>query len=95
MNEKRYYFSLATGEIYQIEKEDIPVLFEYQIPLLKRPSSSCKGCYGRGSVGQDSVKKFFHPCKCLEKVIDNENFKKNHVQYQAPRIESASVGKSQ
>lgn len=75
MNNYRYCFSFVTGEVFRIEKDDIPTLFSYQIPLLNEVKRGCRSCYGRGHTGFESQKGYYIPCKCLGKIIDKENFK--------------------
>lgn len=84
MNNKKWCFSLVTGEIFEIDDLDIPVLFNYQIPLIKKPSSSCNKCYGRGYIGKNDD--YYIPCSCLEKYIDYKNFKKENIVLYIPKI---------
>lgn len=81
---KKWCFSLITGEIFQIEDADIAVLFNYQIPLIKRPSGSCNKCYGRGYFGKRGD--YYMPCSCLGRFIDHKNFKGSEINLNIPRL---------
>jgi len=76
---KQLMFSLITGDIYEIESDELKNMDKYQIPLCKRPSSSCKSCYGRLHEGYNQTIKVYMPChKCMKKCADftllkNEN----------------------
>lgn len=79
----RLYFSIISGELYHIEEDEIKNLDETQIPLLKKPSSSCKKCYGRFYVGQQAYNTpsgwkngYYLPCpKCAKKCVDFSRMK--------------------
>ena len=77
----RLYFSIFGGNVY--EASDDETLDAFQIPLRKRPISSCKKCHGRFYTGYDSVKRHYIMCsycakRCIdiEKVISEKNAKK-------------------
>lgn len=64
-------FSLITGDIYTIESDELKNMDKYQIPLKKRPPSSCKQCYGRMYTGYNSTLKVYQFChKCANTCID-------------------------
>lgn len=64
-------FSMITGDIYTIESDELKNMDKYQIPLLKRPSSSCKKCYGRMYSGFLPNQKLYQPCqKCANTCVD-------------------------
>jgi hypothetical protein len=64
------FYNLYTGTFYDVLKDDVHLLSENQIPLNKKPSSSCKKCYGRGFLGKNSVDFTYIPCSCLQKHIN-------------------------
>ena len=79
-------FSLVTGDIYTIEKDELSNMDEYQIPLLKKPSSSCKKCYGRMYEGYDILSHTYKPCrKCLAKCIDYESLASKYKKANPPK----------
>jgi hypothetical protein len=68
---KQLLFSLITGDIYQIEVDEMKNMDKYQIPLTKRPSTSCKKCYGRFHIGYNTVVKVYRLCpKCIPSCVD-------------------------
>lgn len=63
-------YNAYSGEIYNLLEDEIKNILEGEIPLTRRPNSSCKLCYGRGTVGYDNLKKIYHTCpKCIYKNI--------------------------
>jgi hypothetical protein len=66
----KLFYSVFSGTIYEVLEREIPNLDEGQIPLLKRPSSSCKVCYGRGWSTHDKEKGIWNVCKCMRKCVD-------------------------
>jgi len=80
MNELKLYYSLVSGDIYHIASDEINNLDRSQIPLVKRPSSSCKTCYGRFYMGFDPKKKCYVPCpKCMNRCVDWDALKADPV----------------
>jgi hypothetical protein len=81
-NDLCYIFSLTTGSIYTIQKDELDKLDDLQIPLLSIPSSSCKKCYGRLYTGYNTVTKNYVLCKgCLRKYADMEYIKNKAKQH--------------
>jgi hypothetical protein len=63
-------YNAYSGELYNLLEEELKTIIEGEIPLTRKPNSSCKLCFGRGSVGYDSLKKLYHTCpKCVYKNI--------------------------
>jgi hypothetical protein len=60
---------VSLPKIFNPEK-DVKILDIGQIPLIKKPSSSCSKCYGRGQIGRDSTNLSYQICKCIRKNID-------------------------
>jgi hypothetical protein len=74
------YFSLITGDIYKVEDDEIKHLDKYQIPLKKRPSNSCKKCFGRFYWGKDLKTGIHVPCpKCMSSCIDWNKIKEGEI----------------
>ena len=68
---KQLIYSVITGEIYEIESDELKNMDSYQIPLRKRPHHSCKACYGRMHEGFNETLKAYVPCsKCAHKCVD-------------------------
>jgi hypothetical protein len=73
MNEKNViYYSLLSGDVYEVDFAEIDNLDEFQIPLLDYPNPKCNRCHGRGYVGYDTTKKYYLMCRCTSKYIDRE-----------------------
>lgn len=65
------YFSLFGGHIFSVKEDEISAIDAFQIPLKKKPSSSCNNCYGRFYTGYDLTKRHFIICKkCAIKTIE-------------------------
>lgn len=64
------FYSIFSGTVYDVLDREVVNLDEGQIPLLKKPSQSCKICYGRGYSHHDKEKGIWPACKCLQKCID-------------------------
>jgi len=74
--EKTTIFNVYTGEIYDLHKSELKNILEGEIPLLKRPKSNCKTCYGRGYAGYDSDKRSYCTCnRCVDKQLDTKYLK--------------------
>lgn len=70
---KKYYFSIVSGEIYQLVEEFVNALDTYQIPLTKKPPTTCKKCFGRLHIGYDHTQHIYKVCpKCITKCLDTE-----------------------
>lgn len=79
--QKLIYYSLLSGDVYEIAEDEIGNLDDFQVPLIKKPKSNCKRCYGRGYIGRDRVKKYFIMCNCIKKYIDKERIGDINVKY--------------
>jgi hypothetical protein len=69
-------YNVFTGKYFQVLKDDIELLSQGQLPLKKKPSQSCKKCYGRGYTGKSLTDFTYSPCVCLRKQIDLDLYKK-------------------
>jgi hypothetical protein len=76
MNDSKIIYSAFSGTFYEIPEKDIPILNIGQIPLLKKPSLSCKKCYGKGHTGRDLNSFTYQLCNCIRKNIDFKFIKK-------------------
>jgi hypothetical protein len=82
MNNNRQIYSVFSGTFYEIPEKDIKLIDIGQLPLIKKPSSSCNKCYGRGHLGRDAKNLTYQICKCIRKNIDFEvieNLKKQNI----------------
>jgi len=85
MNDLKLYFSLISGEIYYIGADEVKNLDSAQIPLIKKPNSSCKKCYGRLYLYRDRGGKYYIPCpSCFRKCVDWDTFKNDDVVIDTP-----------
>lgn len=85
MSEKLYAISIVTGEVFQIEKEDVKLLYNYQIPLKAKPKSNCRQCYGRGYTGRDSKNHLYILCSCVSKCI-MDGYNPTKLMVELPRM---------
>lgn len=70
---KKLFFSLFSGEIYEVAENEISFLDPYQIPLKQRPNKNCKKCHDRLYIGYNIITKHYDICKkCGHKFIDME-----------------------
>ncbi len=82
---KLYAISIVTGDIFTIEEDDIKTLYNYQIPLKKKPSHSCKKCFGRGYNGIDPKNGLHYLCYCIEKCF-LPDYKLKPLMIEMPRL---------
>ena len=73
--DKIIFYSLLSGDVYELSIDEIDNLDEFQIPILRKPKHNCKRCYGRGYIGQDLIKKYYPICSCIGRHIDKERIK--------------------
>jgi hypothetical protein len=72
----KHIFSTFSGTYYEIPEDDQSLLMMGQLPLKKKPSTSCKKCYGRGYVARDTENLGYYACHCVKKLIDMDEMKK-------------------
>ena len=70
MNNTKVIYSVFSGTFYEVAEKDVPILNIGQLPLIKKPSSSCKKCYGKGHNGRDLTTFAYQVCNCVRKNID-------------------------
>lgn len=70
MINKKIIYSVFSGTFYDIPEKDVKILDIGQVPLIKKPSSSCLKCYGRGHTGRDMTSFSYQICNCVRKNID-------------------------
>jgi hypothetical protein len=67
---KTLIYNAYTGEVYYLPNYQLKNILEGEIPLQRKPNTSCKACFGRGYVGYDSSKKIYELCpKCVVKNV--------------------------
>lgn len=69
-NNIKNIYSVFSGTYYEVPEKDVQLLNVGQIPLVKKPSSSCKKCYGKGHNGRDITSFAYQVCSCVRKNID-------------------------
>lgn len=67
---KKIFFSLFSGQVYELPEDEVLSADEGQIPLLNNPKPNCKKCYGRGYTDKDHHRNTYTPCKCIIKNLD-------------------------
>jgi|LakMenEpi03Aug12_release.lakeMendotaPanAssembly.Ray.scaffolds.fasta_scaffold27880_4 hypothetical protein len=75
---KTLMYSAFSGSFYEIPENDLKLMDIGQLPLKKKPSSSCSKCYGRGHLGRDTQTYGYLICSCVRKVINYDIIKQNH-----------------
>lgn len=68
-------FSLITGEVIDLQEDELKNLDNHQVPLKTAFPRSCRKCYGRGYIGYITrpkiSEKVLQPCmSCMKKCID-------------------------
>lgn len=78
MNKKLLYFSIFSGDIYEILPEDEKCLDSFQIPLKERPKG-CRKCQGCFYLHYSLTNKQYVICpKCAKKYIDYAKLLNKH-----------------
>jgi len=86
MDELKLFFSLISGDMYYVEEDEVKNLDKSQVPLKKKPSSSCKKCYGRFYIGLETKSKSYVPCpKCISKCVDWSALKDENITIETPK----------
>ena len=84
---KLYAFSIITGQVFEIQEEDLKVLYNYQIPVTDLPKTNCKKCFGRGYQAKDVKTQFYFMCPCLQKhLLKGVDF--SNLVVKMPRLET-------
>jgi len=105
VNEKpdlKLYFSLATGDMYYVQEDEVKHLDESQVPLLKKPSRKCNKCFGRFYIGQHHklvdgkwVPDYYMMCpNCMIKCVDFEAIKDKELKVYTPRTTTEAADQS-
>jgi hypothetical protein len=68
-------FSVFSGTYSEYPEYDKKLLRPGHIPLLKKPKSNCKKCFGRGFSGRDTSNLTYNLCSCMYKILDLELLK--------------------
>ena len=70
-NNNRWFFSLFSGELYQVPVDEIKFLDAFQIPLKDKPSEKCGKCRGKFKTNYYITGQRWDFCKrCAKKLID-------------------------
>lgn len=77
MKNKVLIYSAFSGTYYETPEKDVSVLNEGQLPLKRKPSSSCSKCFGRGHTGRDTKSLVYLICSCVRKNINHDLIKKD------------------
>lgn len=77
----RKFFSLHSGQIYEVSEEEGALLDLSQVPLLHGPKHSCKKCYGRGWMYKEKIQNIYQICKCLP--VDWKEYIKRQREFEA------------
>lgn len=82
---KKLFFSVLSGVIYELPEDMKKSLDQYQIPLTKKPPSNCNKCYGRLYTGYNLSLKVFNVCpRCGNRFIDHAQMK-NDLNIETPK----------
>jgi len=73
--ETKLIYSVFSGTYYNVLKKDLSLLNIGQIPMLKKPPTNCKKCYGRGYNGRDNKTFAYNVCNCIRKNVDRDVLK--------------------
>jgi hypothetical protein len=95
MSKKRIFFSAFSGDIYEVDEDEMGVLDDAQIPLTDRPKSNCRKCYGRGFTDKDHHRGTYSICTCLRKKIDWDLLKAKHTLTQPVSSSQIEISKPQ
>lgn len=75
-NNKKWFFSLFSGELYQVNESEIKFLDGFQIPLKDKPSERCSKCRGKFRTEYYITEKRWFFCKrCAKKLVDYSTIK--------------------
>lgn len=71
--EKYLYWSMHTGEFFDVLEDEVPTMDAFQVRLTKRPKSNCNRCFGRFYEGKNTNTGLYIACqKCRKSCIDYE-----------------------
>jgi hypothetical protein len=79
---KKIFFSLFSGQVYEIPEDEVLTLDEGQIPLTHGPKPNCPKCYGRGFRDKDHLRNTYSPCRCIIKNIDRLAYESMRSRFQ-------------
>ncbi len=69
------YFSIFTGEVYNLDTKYTSFLDCGQLEVSNEPKKACAHCYGRGNTGKNIVSGHYNICKCVLKDASTELLK--------------------
>ena len=65
------YFSVFSGEVYELHEDYINYLDCGQLEITDMPRSICKKCYGRGYISRNSDSGHYNMCRCILRNADD------------------------
>ena len=66
----KYYFSLVTGELFNLPDDMGKTIDKFHLELSGKPNCSCKKCYGRFYTSYNPEQKVYEICpKCCKKLL--------------------------
>jgi formylmethanofuran dehydrogenase subunit E len=69
----KWFFSLVSGELFEVPQEETHLLDSKQVPLKQKPDDRCSKCRGRLYTNYYITGNRFDMCKrCAKKYIDTE-----------------------
>jgi hypothetical protein len=68
-------YNAFSGTFLNIPEEDLKLISVGQLPLNRKPSSSCKKCFGKGHIGRDKTNLNYYICSCIRKNLDLDAIK--------------------
>lgn len=76
--DKKWFFSVTSGEVYELPVDEAHLLDNKQIPLKEKPPAKCNKCYGLFYTNYYITGGYYLICKkCGKKCIDYDFMTKN------------------
>jgi predicted Zn-ribbon and HTH transcriptional regulator len=89
------YFSIITGEVYDIPSDFEKILDNYQLKMISSPNSSCKECYGRFYNFYNPKLKIYNVCpKCAVKCLSMDDISELNIETPSTTNELEMVTKN-
>lgn len=84
---KKWFFSLISGEIYEIDESEVRMLDPQQLPLKCKPPIRCNKCNGKFYTSYYVTGRYFEICKkCAKKTVDFNYFRNVQANNQQPNL---------
>ena len=81
MNNKRLVFSIYSGTLYEVPRDEFWNLDAGQVPLLEPPKQNCKKCFGRGYEYKERIRNEYQICRCTAAKVDWLALKEKNKNY--------------